>query len=126
MGWTPGRIGLADALLRPASNQLWRNVLLGIGVHDRFQFDDGFVLVVALAHDPHVGVAMRVWAAITPTQSTLYAPPLRRRWYKRRHWNRPFGLGPQRFRRDISSVRPCGWLSPWRLDEDVALRPLRR
>jgi hypothetical protein len=53
--------GAAEMLRGPATNQLWRNTLLASAVRREFNFDQGRVLVVALADDPHVARATDIF-----------------------------------------------------------------
>ena len=43
--------GAADVLVKKTTNQLWRNCLLAVAVHDVSEFDEGRVLVLALDGD---------------------------------------------------------------------------
>lgn len=43
--------GAADRLAKPATSQLWRNALLALSLRAKEPYDEGFVAVIALAHD---------------------------------------------------------------------------
>jgi hypothetical protein len=57
VGWF--HVGAADRLWRSDTNQLWRNVMLGVACEALDEFDRVDVAVIALHRDPHAQAALR-------------------------------------------------------------------